>query len=51
MNVTSKEMTANTYVLIQLVPIIASAEMVITFTKMGKLVWVSRDVFRTLSNI
>ena len=51
MSVTSKEMTATTYVLIQLVPIIVPAEMGITFIKIGKLVWVSRDVFRTLSNI
>ena len=51
MTVTSEEMTATTYVLIQLVLIIAPAEMDITFTKMGKLVWVSRDVFRNLSKI
>ena len=47
MNVTSEEMTVTTYALIQLVPIIVPAEMVITFIKMGELVWVSSDVFRT----
>ena len=40
MSVTSKEMTATTYVLIQLVPIIVPAEMGIIFTKMEKVVWV-----------
>ena len=33
-------MTATTYVLIQLVPIIVPAEMGIIFTKMEKVVWV-----------
>ena len=47
MNVTSEEMTVTTYALIQLAPIIVPAEMGITFIKMGELVWVSRDVFRT----
>ena len=47
MNVTSEEMTVTTYALIQLVPKIVPAEMVITFIKMGELVWVSIDVFRT----
>ena len=40
MSVTSKEMAATTYVLIQLVPIIVPAEMGIIFTKMEKVVWV-----------
>ena len=51
MNVTSKEMTATTYALIQSVPIIVPAEMGIIFIKMEKLVWVSRDVFKALPNI
>ena len=40
MNVTSEEMTATTYALIQLVPILVPVEMGITFIKMGRLVWV-----------
>ena len=46
MSVSSKEMTATTYALIQLVPITVPAEMGIIFIKMGKLVWVGREVFR-----
>ena len=51
MNVSSEVMTATTFAPIQLVPIIVPAEMGITFTRMGKLVWVSREVFKNLSNI